>query len=205
MIEEETIALAGRKPIFEPIGEREFKVTLPAASPPLPDGLATRVAVRHRDTGQPLRDVHVVVLYPNKTYLETRTDAFGHADFELYADLPLTVFCAAPGLRAHVERGHRGRDGLTVEMRTADSGGSMIIANRTGHLPGVRGRLNPILDDLDRTYLYANNVAVNDGVQQPVYFALNEPVRLTDSLGGKATLWFREMMGSSCVFDYRHE
>ena len=205
VIEEETVALAGRRPVFEPIGEREFKVTLPAASPPLPDGLATRVAVRHRETGQPLRDVHVVVLYPNKTYLETRTDAFGHADFELYADLPLTVLCAAPGLRAHVEREHRGREGLTVEMRTAENGGSMIIANRTGHLPGVRGRLNPILDNLDRTYLYADNVAVNDGVQQPVYFALNEPVRLTDSLGGKATLWFREMMGSSCVFDYRHE
>ncbi|MDE2871374.1 MAG: putative DNA binding domain-containing protein, partial [Gemmatimonadota bacterium] len=90
VIEDETVALAGSKPVFEPVGEREFMVTLPAASPPLPDGLATRVAVRQADTARPLRDVHVVVLYPNKTYLETRTDAFGHADFELYAELPLT-------------------------------------------------------------------------------------------------------------------
>ena len=204
VIEEETVALAGRRPVFEAVGEREFKVTLPAASPPLPDGLATRVAVRHADTGQPLRDVHVVALYPNKTYLETRTDAFGHADFELYAQLPLTVMCAAPGLRAHVERDHRGGEGLEVGMRTADNGGSMIIA-KTGHLPGIKGRLNPILDSLDRSYLYADNVAIDDGRQQPVYFALNRPVRLTDSLGAGATLWFREMVGSSFVFDYRYE
>ena len=205
VIEDETVALAGSKPVFEPVGEREFKVTLPAASPPLPDGLATRVAVRKAGTGRPLRDVHVVVLYPNKTFLEARTDAFGHADFELYAELPLTILCAAPGLCAHVERGHSGGEGLEVEMRTAEDGGSMIIANQSGHLPGIRGRLNPILDRLDRSYLYADNVAIDDGRQQPVYFALNKPVRLTDSLGARATLRFREMLGSSFVFDYRYE
>ena len=205
VIEEETVALAGRKPIFEPVGEREFKVTLPAASPPLPDGLAMRVAVRQADTGQPLRDVHVLALYPNKTYLEARTDAFGHADFELYAELPMTVYCAAPGLRAQVERDYRRGEELKVEMRTAEGGGSMIIANQTGHLPGIKGRLNPILDDLDRSYLYADNVAVDDGRQKPVYFTLNKPVRLTDALGARATLWFREMLGSSFVFDYRYE
>ncbi len=81
----------------------------------------------------------------------------------------------------------------------------MIIAHRTGHLPGIKGRLNPILDSLDRSYLYADNVAIDDGRQQPVYFALNKPVRLTDSLGARATLWFREMLGSTFVFDYRYD
>ena len=45
----------------------------------------------------------------------------------------------------------------------------------------------------------------NDGQPQPVRFNLNEPVRLTDSMGAGATLWFREMVGASCVFDYRYE
>ena len=58
---------------------------------------------------------------------------------------------------------------------------------------------------MDRSYLYADNVAVDDGRRQPVYFVLNGPVRLTDSLGARATLWFREMLGSSFVFDYRFE
>ena len=204
VIEDETFAVAGRKPVFELIGERELKLTLPAAKPPLPEGLAARVAVRREDSGEPLRDVHVLLVYPNKTYLETRTDPFGFADFELHSRLPMTVLCAAPGFLASVDRGYRGEWPLDVRMRPTEDGGSLIIANRTGRLPGIRGRLNPILDNLDRSYLYAENVAINDGMQQPVRFSLDEPVRLTDSVGAVATLWFREMVGASSVLDYRY-
>ena len=205
MIEDETFALAGRKPLFELIGERELKLVLPAASPPLPEGIAARVAVRHDDTGEPLQGIHVLLIYPNKTYLEERTDAFGHADFELHARLPMTVLCAGPGFMAWVASDQEPNGTLDVRMRPTPNGGSLTIANRSGHLPGIQGRLNPKIDNLDRTYLYADNIAINDGLQQPVHFDLNEPVRLTDSMGASATLWFREMLGSSCIFDYRYD
>ena len=117
----------------------------------------------------------------------------------------MTVLCAAPGFRACVARDHEPDGPLDVRLRPAPDGGSQIIASRSGHLPGLQGRLNPILDNLDRTYLYADNVAINDGLRQPVHFNLNEPVRLTDPMGAGATLWFREMVGSSCVFDYRYD
>ena len=45
--------------------------------------------------------------------------------------------------------------------------------------------------------------AIDEGKQQPVHFRLHEPLHLTDSLGANATLWFREMVSASCVFDYR--
>ncbi len=204
VIEDETFALAGERPVFELIGERELRVVLPAASPPQAEGVAARVTVRHGGTGRPLPDVNVLMLYPNRTYREARTDAVGRADFVLYAKLPMTVLCAAKGFGAHVTRDHRPDQPLEVRMEPVADGGSLIIANGTGHLPGIQGRLNPILDTLDRTYLYADNVAVNDGQTQPVHFALNEPVRLTDSFGAGATVWFREMAGASCVFDYRY-
>ena len=142
------------------------------------------------------------MVYPNKTCREGRTDVFGHADFELHARLPMTVLCAGSGFNAGVSTNYVPDGPLEVRMSTAPKGGSMIVANRTGHLPGIRGRLNPKLDNLDRSYLYADNIAINDGMQQPVHFSLNEAVRLTDSMGAEATLWFREMVGSSCVFDY---
>ena len=205
VIEDETVALTGRRPAFEMIGERELKLTLPAASPPLPEGIAVRVSVRNDHTGEPLRDAHVLMLYPNKTYRERRTGAFGHADFLLHTRLPMTVMCAAPGFAAAVVRDHLPNGALDVRLAPRPGGGSTIIADRTGHLPGIEGRLNPILDRLDRTYLYAANIAVNNGAQQPVHFALNEPLRVTDSLGATAMLWFREIMGGSCVFDYRLE
>ena len=204
VIEDDTFAVAGQKPVFELVGERELKLTIPAAEPPLPEGLSARVTVRHADTDEPLRDVHVLLVYPNKTHLDGRTDAFGYADFELHAKLPMTVLCAAPGFLACVQRGHQGDWPLEVQMRPTRNGGSLIIANRTGHLPGIRGRLNPTLDSFDRTYLYADNVAINEGMQQPLHFSLDEPVRLTDSLGAAATVWCREMVGASSVFDYEY-
>ena len=205
VIEDETSALAGRKPTFELIGERELKLTMPAASPPLPDGIALRVRATDAATDAPLTNVHVLALYPNKTYLEAHTDAFGQADFLLHTRVPMTVFCAATGYAAAVASEQLAEDSLALRLRPVADGGSHIIANRSGQLPGLEGRLNPILDGLDRMYLYADNIAINDGMTQPVHFALNEPVRLTDALGARATLWFREMLGASCVFDYRFE
>ena len=205
VIEDETFSLAGRKPSFELIGERELKLVLPAARPPLPDGIKARIEVQNSETGEPVPDAHVLIVHPNTTYREARTDSFGHADFLLHSKLPMTVLCAAPRFRARVVSDHEPGPDLQLDLQPAPDGGSAIIAKRTGHMPGIQGRLNPILDNLDRTYLYADNVAINDGAQQPVHFSLNEPVRLTDSMGAKATMWFREMVGSSSVFDYRRE
>ena len=207
VIEDETYALAGERPVFELVGERELKVVLPAARPPVAEGFAARVVVARSDTGAPLPGVCVLMLYPNKTYREAETDAFGRAEFVLHARLPMTVLCAAEEFKAHVARDYEPDGPLAVRMQPQPEGGSRIITSETARrrLPGVRGRLNPILDSLDRTYLYATNIAINDGETQPVHFALNEPVRITDSLGASATLWFREMVGASCVFDYRYE
>lgn len=205
VIQDETFALAGRYPHFELVGERELKVVLPAATAPVANGFPASVEVVNGDTGASLPDVHVLMLYPNKTWREERTDSFGRAEFALHARLPVTVLCAAPGFKAHVEQHHVPDASLEVRMDPVTGGGSQIIANRTGQLKGIQGRLNPIVDNLDRTYLYADNVAVNDGQLQPVQIALNEPVRLTDSLGASATVWFREMVGASCVFDYQFD
>ena len=44
----------------------------------------------------------------------------------------------------------------------------------SGRLPGLKGTLNPIRDSLDRTYLYAFNIAINQGEPQPVSFVPGE-------------------------------
>ena len=205
LIVEETFALTGKKPIFELLGERELLLTLPAAPPPPPDGIALRVAVVDSRNGEPLRGAHVLALYPNKTYAEAHTDTFGHADFTLHSELAMTVFCAARGFAAKVVRGHDAGGPLDLRMEQFADGGSLIIPYQSGHLPGIEGRLNPILDSLDRTYLHTKNIAVNNGMPKPVYFALDEPLRLTDVNGTNATVWFRELFGDSSVFDYRFE
>ncbi len=205
VIEDETYALAGQRPMFQLISGRELKVVLPAARPPVPEGVPVSIVVSHRDTGEPQPGVHILILYPNKTYLEAHTDTFGRAEFSIHSRLPITVFCAAEGFKAHVERFFLPDRSLKISLDPAPDGGSRIIANRTGNLPGIRGGLNPQLDTLDRTYLYTNNIAINEGESQPVHFSLNAPVQLRDAFGTSATLWFREMIGTSCIFDYHYE
>ena len=107
----------------------------------------------------------------------------------------MTVLCAAPGFSARVASGYQPDRPLERRMQPAPRGGPLIVANCTRLLPDIQRRPNPILDTLDRSYLYADSIAVNDG-QQQVRFNLNEPVCLTDSMGpvprcGFARWWAR--------------
>ncbi len=113
-------------------------MTLPAAAPPLADGIAIRVAVAD-ESGEPLRDVHVLALYPNNTYLEARTDAFGHADFMLHSALPMTVLCAAAGFQARVVREQEPDGALELRMAPLSGGGSWIVANQTDTCRALKG------------------------------------------------------------------
>ena len=200
VIYEETRALTGSEPVFELIGRAELRLTMPSAQPPA-TGIQGEVLVTAE--GRPLGGATVLALYPNKTWMMEETDTFGRVRFGFHSELPITVFCAAPAHRARVERCWRPPAPLTVELGALANGGSMVIPERTGHLPGLTGRLNPILDNLDRMYLYATNVAIDEGRQQPVHFKLGEAMRLTDVHGAEWLVRFAEMAGNSSVSGVR--
>ena len=199
IIYEETRALTGTEPTYELIGGAELCLTMPSARPPVP-GIQGEVSVTAQ--GRPLAGATVLALYPNKTWMREETDTLGRVRFGFHSELPITVYCAAPEQRARVERGWQPPDALEIELEALPNGGSMVIPERTGHLPGLQGRLNPILDSLDRMYLYATTVSINEGRQQPVHFKLNEVLRLTDALGAEWLVRFVEMTGNSSVLEY---
>ena len=199
VIYEQTRGLTGRDPEYELIGGAELRLTIPSSRPPV-TGIEGEVLVSVAD--QPLAGAQVVALYPNKTWMEEETDTFGRVAFGFHSELPITVFCAAPGYAAHVERDWSPPGPLHVQLEPLPMGGSTVFTERTGHLPNLTGRLNPILDDLDRMYLYATNVAIDDGKQQPVHFRLNHPLRLTDVNGFEWIVRFVEMIGESALLEY---
>src|ERR1700730_1996566 len=47
-----------------------------------------------------------------------------------------------------------------IVLPRTDNVGSMVI-DSTGYIPGLAGRLTPILDSINRTYLYADNIAID--------------------------------------------
>ena len=69
-------------------------------------------------------------------------------------------------------------------------------------MPNLTGQLNPILDDLDRMCLYAANIAIDEGRQQPVPFKLNQPLRLTDARGFEWIVRVIDMIGKSALLEY---
>ncbi|MCE2433203.1 MAG: putative DNA binding domain-containing protein [Candidatus Latescibacteria bacterium] len=202
IIRRETRELAGRLPRFDLVGGADLRVTLPAASTePSP----ARVLITVRAGDQPLADAELLVLFPNKTWRQATTDTLGEAVVGLHTvNLPMTVFVAAHGFAAHCEQEWMPSEGaLAVELKPLPDGGAAIFPEATGSLPGLKGSLNPKRDTLDRTYIYASNIAINQGEQQPVHFLPGEDLRLTDEDGTEMIIRIVDIVGRSALVEYR--
>ncbi len=201
IIRRKTAEVSGQFPAYDLIDDSELRLTIPAA---VPDNSPARVVITVRRAGQPLPNADFLVLFPNKTWKRAVSDGHGEAEVDLYTtQLPITVFVAAAGVAAHVERDWKpSRCALAVELQPLPNGGSVIFAVSTGHVPGIKGRLNPILDSHDRCYLYASNIAINRGLQQPVHFLPGEALRLTDSKGREVMIRVAAILGRSALVEY---
>ena len=118
-------------------------------------------------------------------------------------------FAAAPGHAAYLERDWTPCErALAFDHAAWPEGGSVIFPEATGHLPGLRGRLNPKRDTHDRTYLHASNIAIDEGKQQPVHFTPGEELQLTDAEGAELRVRIIDIVGRSALvehFDARRE
>ena len=202
IIRRETQELCGQLPEYRVIDDSEVRLTIPAATQ---EHSPASAVITVRSAGQPLSGADVLALFPNKTWKRSTTNSDGEASVELYTShLPMTVFAAAPGHAAHLVRQWTpSRGALTLDLQTLSHGGSVIFPEAVGHLPTLKGRLNPKRDASDRTYLYANNIAINQGQPQPVHFVPGEQLRLTDADGREAMVRILDVVGRSALLDYR--
>ena len=193
---------SGRYPVYRPVDDTNLNLLIPAAD--LEPSPARAVVTAHA-AGRPLPGVDILALFPNRTWVRASSDETGEAVLDLHnTNLPMTVYAAAPGYAAYVEREWVPSEGaLAVELASLPQGGSVVFPEATGALPGLRGRLNPILDTHDRTYLYASNIAIDGGRQQPVHFALGEELRLVDAQGVELAVRVVEILGRSALLEYR--
>lgn len=163
------------------------------------------VAISVSAESQPLSGVEVLALFPNKTWVGALTDEYGVARLELYSvDKPMKIYAASTGFAAHLEMNWVPQERkLHIVLHPLTYGGSVIFRNRTGEIQGISGRLNPILDTKHRTYLYAENVAINGGEQQPVDFDIGETMHLMDALGQERTIRIVDITGNAVLLEYQ--
>ena len=202
IIQRETIQLCGQPPVYKLIDDAELLLVLPAA--PQKES-PVRATITIRSGGAKLPGVDVLALFPNCTWQRATTDAQGQAHLHLHSShLPMTIFAAASGYAACIEHGWIPAERpFALEMSPLSDGGAVIFPEDTDAVPGLKGRLNPVRDSLDRTYLYASNIAINEGRAQPVYFLLGEELRLTDADGNERWVRIIGIAGRSALVEYR--
>ena len=115
-----------------------------------------------------------------------------HPDYAAYVGLPFTLTDGANPVHD-----------IQLQMPATPVGSVTIFS--TGNIPGLKGRLNPILDTSNRTYLYANNIAIDGGVNQPGTFAVDKPFTLEDASGTVMKVIVRDIRARVAVLDYRRQ
>ena len=202
IIRRETLAICGRLPEYQLIDDAEVLLTIPAA---VQEESPANVVVTVRSAGNLLAGADILALFPNRTWKLAQTGEGGEAILDLHTThLPITVFVSALGYAAHLERDWiPSRRALTADLRILPGGGSVIFPEAAGYIPGLKGRLNPIRDAHDRTYLYASNIAINDGAPQPVHFAPGEVLRMSDADGFDVLARIVDVVGRSALVEYR--
>jgi hypothetical protein len=154
--------------------------------------------------GNPIPEAHVLLIAPNKTNVEGISNPRGEVVLKQPISGELrTVFCAAAQFTALAVRSYDPRLPTTIHLAENPDGGSVIIIDGVGEVPGLKGTLNPILDTVGRTYIYAHNIAIEGGKQQPVNFARNQLLSVEDNQGDEFRLKILEIIGSSSLIEYK--
>ena len=151
---------------------------------------------------KPIQGASVAIVQQNKTVLQQITGSDGIASIRVKLGRSVTVFCAHQEFASYIKPDFDSKQDLTVTLSADNRTGSAIFPYGTGELPFLAGRLNPIRDTLDRTYLYADNIAINGGRQQPVPIELNKPLLLEDVDGNRCEVIFRQIIGTCSILDY---
>jgi hypothetical protein len=142
-----------------------------------------------------------MLIADNNTYLKASILSDGIARFSVNTRRKYLLYFAHPNYQSFQVEDIDPAVDFSIKVQSSENIGS-IICTGTCYIPGLKGRLNPILDTSLRTYLYADNIAVNGGVQQPAMFSINSPIELEDCDGVCMELTVKGMKGRISLLEY---
>ena len=164
------------------------------------DPVHARVSVIS-SSGSPVAGASVTAIADNGTTKNAVTPADGVAAVSIPTRRLYQLLVAHPKYPGAVIKSWDPGTDITVTVFDSENTGS-IICHSTGHIPGLEGRLNPILDTHNRMYLYADNIAINGGVQQPSTFEVDVPFELEDANGVFMQIRVLHIQGRTSLLQY---
>ncbi|MGE0202543.1 MAG: toll/interleukin-1 receptor domain-containing protein [Hyphomicrobiaceae bacterium] len=153
------------------------------------------------DEGTPIKGCELILQSENGTWIGALTDEEGVGEFEQKVRRPSTLLASHPRFPAALCENVDPTGAMKITLPRMDNIGSITI-RRTGSIPGLEGRLNPIRDTHNRTYLYAQNIAVDGGKGQPTKFIINVPVELEDADGTIVFVTVKHISGDVSLIQY---
>lgn len=153
------------------------------------------------DEGSPIVGCDLVLQAENGTTKGAHSGGDGVAEFELKVRRPSTLLASHPCFPAALYEKVDPIGAMKITLPRMENIGSITIRG-TGHIPGLNGRLNPILDTVKRTYLYANNIAIDGGKGQPTTFTINVPFELEDADGTVVYVTVKHIAGNVSLIQY---
>ncbi|MEH1874769.1 hypothetical protein [Nostoc sp.] len=130
------------------------------------------------------------------------TDYNGIAELNIKSQQNYTLLVAHPNFAGIIVRNFSPEKDSQKKLEHRENVGSVIFPDSTGYIKGLKGRLNLILDTSDRNYIYADNIAVNGGQQQPVNFEIGKPLNLEDSEGSTMQITIRFAQGNTFLIEF---
>ncbi|SHJ49057.1 toll/interleukin-1 receptor domain-containing protein [Aquimarina spongiae] len=152
-------------------------------------------------SGIPVKNAKVVLVAGNSTYLEGNSDENGIAHVLIRTRKLYTVLIAHPEYPAVLFPNMNPKEDIEVTIEKTEGFGSLVI-NKSGQLPMMAGKIEPILTSDKKYALYADNIAIEGGIPQPCDFELNKSLSLEDNAGNIIHLTFRFFQGRIALVDY---
>ena len=144
----------------------------------------------------------IYLIHRNGTHRPNKSNGIGEVVFSFDKNIFYTIFVAHKDFLAGIVDNFQCETDIEVKLKRKNGVGSMIFSSGTGHIPGIQGRLNPILDSIRRTYLYAENISVNNNSPQPTDFQFGGNISLEDSVGNTADIRIHRIIQNCIILDY---
>ncbi|AXT57559.1 TIR domain-containing protein [Aquimarina sp. MMG015] len=153
------------------------------------------------EKSQLIKHAKVVLVANNSTYLEGFTDENGLAHFVIRTRKLYTVLIAHSEYPAVVFNSMNPKEDVEVTIEKTNNSGSIII-NKSGQVPGISGKIEPVSKSDKKLLLYADNIAIEGGKDQPYDFELNKSIALEDNKGNIVYLTFRFFQARIALIDF---
>lgn len=155
--------------------------------------------------GRPIPNAQVALVAPNGTYLKAMTNEDGLAVLRLPDRHPGTLYVAAPGHRAYLQLDFTPQDEARVVLDVLPQGGATLIEQSEAQVPGLSGRLTPLEDQLDRHYIYGDNISFDDSYAQPHPFEEGRDFVAEDAYRQRFRIIIVQMVGRTGLLQYQRE